>query len=294
VADQEVIPSDIRVAFVKQHAENPELFEKPSYPTLWKICSLDDLIETPMHLAMGVIKAVSKLVHIWAGKIGKAKILTEHMKGWISIMMKHCRVNAHRLAMYSSENKFPGWVADTFRTWNKLMPWFYSCLSQTSFEHTPFQPPNLDWKKWTKPILASFLKSRLIDFPERAKIAEMRTLLENNLLSDGSLPPVRKKPVHQITTKDVQQLVWHCHNIFKLAFGTDIGREIEMESHVKLFLSLLHRVDRLTHANDKKFKKPIYLAKYNMISLLRAIPKQKLDWTSFRYTQEGGWREREL
>ena len=272
---------DVQANLIQKHQANPELFIKPPSPSFWQLCDLDDFIETPMHLAMGVIKSVSKLIHVWATKIGKGKILTDHLCGWILIMMKHCRVDSHRMAMYSSENKFPGWVADTFRTWCKLMPWLYSVLSHPEFEQVIYEPLHDDWKKWNKTNVQKFLKSRQIPYTYNAKINELKEIVQANLLPDGTLPPYKPTPLLEITPKHVQELVWHCHHLFKYGFSTQNLNEKEMVCHVKLFLSSLDYIDSRVNNDDSSIQKPIYLAKYNMISLLRALPNQKRDGQVF-------------
>jgi len=241
-----VFDEEARREITKQMQETPERFEKPLHPALWDICEMDDFIETPMHLSMGVIKAVSKLIHEYASKIGVASQLTDHMSGWITIMTKFCRVNSYRFASYSSENKFPGWVADTFRTWCKLMPWFYLCFHLESFQPKKFIVPNNNWKDWKKPTIEDYLRSRGIPIARGMKKAELLDLLRSNLLPNGNFPPAKETSLQKISPNDIQELVWHCHCIFKIAFDTeevDETLDCQFEGHVKQFLSCLTKID---------------------------------------------------
>ena len=49
-----------------QEESNP-----PIYPVFWDLCEIDDSIKAPMHITMGVLKAVSNLIHDWAHGIGQ-------------------------------------------------------------------------------------------------------------------------------------------------------------------------------------------------------------------------------
>jgi hypothetical protein len=64
------------------------------------------------------------------------------------------------MATYSQLGKFPGWVADTFRSWWIWMPWFYSTLKNSAFQYSSYVLPTSHPSEWNGVVCAQFLKSR--------------------------------------------------------------------------------------------------------------------------------------
>ena len=64
--------------------------------------------------------------------------------------------------MYTYNDAFPGWICDTCQTWNKLMPWLYSCLQIKYFSFTPYMPIG-DMDKWIKKAVKIFHFQQLTD-----------------------------------------------------------------------------------------------------------------------------------
>ena len=58
-------------------------------------------------------------------------------------------------------------------------------------------------------------------------------------------------------------------------------------AYAKLFLSKMNDIDKVLNKDDTTPSKPIYLAKYNLISLIRAMNQLK-EYNSARYVHEGG------
>ena len=75
-----------------------------------------------MHLSSGVIHAVAELIHDWAQKTGNHKLMTKHMQGCIKLFLDFSSMNSYRFSPYTSSKSYPGWIADTYRTWSKFMP----------------------------------------------------------------------------------------------------------------------------------------------------------------------------
>jgi hypothetical protein len=90
---------------------------------MWYLAELDQLPEAVMHLAMGVVKAISKLIHGWAASQNKSPYLAKRMNFCINMHRRFCRIGRCPMATYSALGKFPGWVVDTFRLWWMWMPW---------------------------------------------------------------------------------------------------------------------------------------------------------------------------
>ena len=114
-----------------------------------------------MHLSAGVIKFTTILIHDWAQKMGNNKLLYCHMNGCINMFSTYCCIDSYRLVSYADNYKFPGWIADMCCTWNKLMPWLYSCIRMKDFSFISYIPVG-DMKKWNKDECLKFCKTRKI------------------------------------------------------------------------------------------------------------------------------------
>ena len=104
---------------------------------------------------------------------------------------------------------------------------------------------------------------------------------------NNKLPTHKKTKLQSIKVKQIQQLVWYCHEMFKTFFDVEIDTEKNThELTVKQFLISISNISELL--NDKDDKKPILIHKYNFISLLQARIDGKRKLTSGRYIHEGG------
>ena len=65
--------------------ENPTDYQPMSPPPMWALVELDQLPEAVMHLAMGVVKAVSKFIHGWAASRNKSPYLAERLNFCINM-----------------------------------------------------------------------------------------------------------------------------------------------------------------------------------------------------------------
>jgi hypothetical protein len=75
--------SDV-VAYVKKdYFGHPQLYQLPSPPSAWSIGTMDQRVETIMHLAMNTQKAVFKLVLQWASSMEKGKELKNRIQPMI-------------------------------------------------------------------------------------------------------------------------------------------------------------------------------------------------------------------
>ena len=155
-----VVDVQHRKALEQRMQSHPDEYTRPKHPPMWSLLELDQMPEAVMHLAMGVVKSVSKFVHNWATARGKSPYLAQCMNFSISMHRKYCRIGRCPMATYSPLGKFPGWVADTFRTWWIWMPWTYSCLDSNQFFYTAYQLPNKPPEQWNGKECGQFLVSR--------------------------------------------------------------------------------------------------------------------------------------
>lgn len=276
-----------REEIIDDYTLHPEEYGIPPYPPLWDMLELDDLLEVPMHM-MGIVKAVSKLVHRWSQKVGCLPILVSHLNVMIHMHQRFCRIGRHPFATYSKDNTYPGWVSDTFRTWYKLMPWMYQCVSLPEFKFIPYQEPDTPWRLWNKKTCTSYCSARGVVGASSMLISELKHIIQTWEQSENGAPPCVIPFASTITGKDIREMIWYCHSTFKfwMSYGTSSSHNKAM-AFAKLFLSKMNDIDTVLNRDDTVSSKPIYLAKYNLISLIRAMNQLK-EYNSGRYVHEGG------
>ena len=157
---QSVATEELRVELEQRLIANAADYQKPQYPPMWALVELDQLPEAVMHLAMGVVKSVSKFIHHWAAARNKSPALAQQLNFGINMHRRYCRIGRCPMATYSPLGKFPGWVADTFRSWWIWMPWFYSTLNHPIFAYTTYEWPVKPPLQWNGAECKAFLKSR--------------------------------------------------------------------------------------------------------------------------------------
>jgi hypothetical protein len=276
-----------RHALEKRMQSHPEEYIQPVHPPMWSLLELDQMPEAVMHLAMGVVKSVSKFVHNWATSRGKSPYLTQCMNFSISMHVKYCRIGRCPMATYSPLGKFPGWVADTFRTWWIWMPWTYSCLDSTQFGYTPYTLPAKPPDQWNGKECGLFLVSRGIKGVSKM-CAEGKKGMVADMAAKGNWPPDAIAPgACGVTGVELQTLVWHCHSIFKFLFTEPNSgcHQNAAGSHTKLLLSIITKLDRVIH--PEVTMPNLYETKYNFISLTRAV-RLLSRFGGARNIQEGG------
>ena len=240
-----------------------------------------------MHLAMGVVKSVSKFIHGWAASRNKSPYLAERINVCINMQQRFCRIGRCPMATYSPLGKFPGWVADTFRSWWIWMPWLYSVLSNKIFAYSPYLLPTIPPKRWNGMVCAQFLKSRGYPGYTKLKAKEKQAVvLAMSRKPDWPPPPVVNR-AYMVSGDELQVLVWHCHSLFKNLFSAPqgINHRNAASAHVKLLLTVITRLDR--KMQDGTNLPNLYEVKYNFISLPRAV-RLLSSFGSARNIQEGG------
>ncbi len=114
------------VAYVKKdYFGHPQLYQLPSPPSAWSIGTMDQRVETIMHLAMNTQKAVFKLVLQWASSMEKGKELKNRIKPMIE-SVQELRLPYMPYAACSRMKKFGGFVAKNYRALTiMLSPWIF-------------------------------------------------------------------------------------------------------------------------------------------------------------------------
>jgi hypothetical protein len=278
---------NLRTDLESRLESNPADYEKPKHPPMWSLVELEQLPEAVMHLAMGVVKAVAKFVHQWAAARNKSPYLAERLNFCITMHVQYCRIGRFPMAKYSPLGKFPGWVADTFRTWWMWMPWLYSTLDSTTFAYARYAAPATIPTQWTGAECKRFLKSRAHPGYTKLKAPEAKAIIRSMSQLASWPPPEVIPPACSVSGPAIQEMVGHCHSLFKYLFAEPHSQKDEhaASAHAKLLLTTLTRLDRLMHPGEDIPN--IYEVKYNFISLPRAV-MQLAVYGSARNIQEGG------
>jgi hypothetical protein len=278
---------ELRTELETMMKNHPYKYAKPTPPPMWSIVELDQLPEAVMHLAMGVVKAVAKFIHGWATSLNKSPYLTERLNFCINMHRKHCRIGRCPMATYSQLGKFPGWVADTFRSWWIWMPWFYSTLGNTALQYTSYVLPTHHPSQWNGVVCNQFLKSR--GYPGYSKLKakeKQQVVLDMSQKEEWPFDEIIPSAC-AVTGADLQKMLWHCHSLFKFMFAEPYCKNHQhaADGHSKLLLSTITKLDQLMTVKDNQPN--LFEAKYNFISIPRAV-RLMTTYGSARNIQEGG------
>jgi hypothetical protein len=270
----------------RKFAANPRLFLVPEPPAAWILGSLSLHVETIMHLAGGVQKTVAKFVHRYATSLGKGPALTTRLAFPIALIHKYCRVQHLPLAAYNTD-KFGGWVMENFKSLCKLAPWLYHCFEDAALQKaTPFVMPIKPRHKWNGKENKAYLRSRGLPTPGTMLANEAKSAV-TEMFDRPEGPPEAVIPVATtVNPRDMRRLWLSCSSMFKdmMRIDHDTVTINRTEARVRAFLSEIEALDVLLQpARDK----PLYLAKYNFPSLLRAVTHLQ-PFGNIRDLHEGG------
>jgi hypothetical protein len=287
VNPQSVPTVELRLELERRLIAHASEYQKPKYPPMWALVELDQLPEAVMHLAMGVVKSVSKFIHKWAASRNKSPTLAQRLNFGINMHRQHCRIGRCPMATYSPLGKFPGWVADTFRSWWIWMPWYYSVLDNTVFAYNKYEWPDKQPLQWNGAECKAFLKSRAYTGYSKMLAAESKAVVAA-MMQDSGWPPEEVIPAAcSVEIDDIRVMVDHCHSLFKHMFAEPQTPDNQhaAATHAKLLLSTITKLDRLMHPSENLPN--LYEVKYNFISLTRAVSLLSV-YGSARNIQEGG------
>jgi hypothetical protein len=159
-ADPESFDEPTQTYYRGKFAANPHQLATPELPAAWVLAPLALHVETVMHLAGGVQKAVAKSVHQYATSLGNGPTLTTRLAFPIALVHKYCRVQQRALAAYNT-NKFGGWVMENYKSLCKVAPWLYHCFEDVALQNpTPFVMPTKPCLTWTLVENKGYLRSR--------------------------------------------------------------------------------------------------------------------------------------
>jgi hypothetical protein len=265
----------------------PGQYVKPVPPPMWSLAEMHQMPEAVMHLAMGVTKSIAKFIHQWAAARNQSPYLADRLNFCINMHGQYCRIGRCPMATYSPHGKFPGWVADTFRTWWMWMPWFYSILDNPRFGYVNYVWPARSPDKWNHQERLHFLKSRASPGYNKLRAQDSKDVLRSMMEADDWPQPEVIPGACAVDVNDLQRLAYYCQTLFKHLFAEPqtLADFQAATCHAKLLLSMITKLDRLMHPKDSLPN--LYEVKYNFISLTRAVSLLAV-YGSARNIQEGG------
>ena len=249
------------------------------------IGTMEQRVETIMHLSMNTQKAVFRLILQWASDMDQGKGLRDRLEPMVH-SVQSLRLPYIPCRMFKND-KFGGFVAENFRALTMVSPWLFRCLLNEEF--TPkavvLPPPGKPRTKWTVKENNAWLKARGIFPPTNMSAVVRRSIVEAHHNHPTGPPPVLPNTTPSVA--DIRQLVLWLFRLFSCLFATDLQGEIasnRFDAIVVPFLSLVEKIGKGCHPNQKK---PIWLAKYGLLGLLRCR-QHFLDYTYLHSLYEGG------
>jgi hypothetical protein len=271
---------------VLSYAEkHPSLYKRPKSPVVWEYFPLQFIPETPMHLMMGVVKAVNSLSYDWSSSNNMGVAFVDQLNRDITLIHTFARISYYPVARFGKTGTYPGWVADTCRTWWQLMPWVYDTLPAT-MDPKEYVQPTTSHSRWNGKQCQQFLRSK-----GYTGVYKMNAQVARGLVEDYFALPVSERPPtivpagSDVSLKEIQSLAHHTHEMMRLLFLANHDEKSTRQclASVKVFLSVYASIDQRVNKTDKDG----YLTKFNFVSLLRAL-ECIVDFDTLLNIQEGG------
>jgi hypothetical protein len=122
----------------------------------------------------------------------------------------------------------------------------------------------------------AYLELRGVEYDWKIPAPEAKLLVKHLMSSNNGLgPPIVFDPSVRVSSSEIRDLVWRTFNMFRALFCTNISGTKELNrstASVMHFLSLIEDLD--VRINPKR-SKPIWIAKFNFLSLLRVCESFK-------------------
>jgi hypothetical protein len=258
------------VGEVEQEAlENPTSYEKPQPPAMWLLSEMEEKPEGIMHLSMGIQKAVYKFTIRWATENRRGarvqRRLADGLGAVQDLNISYCPCRPYK------DEKFGGYNAENFRAMTMICTQLYRCLNETELLPPPPRGDNLGpQNKWLREDNINWMYLRDVEHSSKITAPEAREQVRKLMeLAPAMQPVVVNTPKDPITTVEIRDLVFRMHNMFRAIFCTDLCKvraKNRATASVMRFLSLMESLD--LKLNPKR-QKPIWIAKYNFLGLLR-------------------------
>ncbi len=271
--------------FEQDRAIDPTSYHLPLAPAMWSLGDIDDKPEGIMHLSMGIQKAVFKFIILWATEhsLGATlqRRLAENLRSIQDLHVAYCPCRPYK------DEKFGGFTAEGYRAMTMASLHIYRALLEEELQPKPPRGPNpKPPNEWTRQDNVNWMYVRGFECTSKIHLPETREMVRR-YMAEKPEPKIIRSPRSQIATTEIRDLVWRMYNMFRAIFCTDMeGRNAQHRAtaSVMRFLTLIEQLDvKLTPQR----RKPIWIAKFNFLGLLRVCES----FVPFRHVKnlyEGG------
>jgi hypothetical protein len=246
---------------------DPHGYALPLPPAMWSLGDIDDKTEGIMHLSMGIQKAVFKFIILWATSHNRGAALQRRLADVLraiqDLNVAYCPCRPCK------DEKFGGFTAEGYRAMTLTSLYIYRCLLEISLQPPPRRDTNpKPQKEWTRQDNLNWMHVRGIDYSRKILLPESREMVRGYMLLDP-VPNVIKSLPEPITTSQIRDLVWRMYNMFRAIFCTDLGGEEAKHRAMASVMRFLSLMESLDLQQSPKRLKPIWIAKFNFLGLLR-------------------------
>ena len=225
-----------------------------------------------MHLLfLGVAKATRQLIHKWISDTkrltGYNKITNDIFKPISDMGLEWCK-----LLVANS-----GWVSDNYIAFTRICKWYYYPIL-TLQEKEVYQEPNIPIKYWYVKMCKDWLTAHGDDTSGRIDVLKARIIA---LKEDIDNPPVLKENIC-CSVQAINNLIGSLVSMISSIMKHEVTDESidDSDREIKLYLSNLNiaqnGVISLGDVDMSKKSKPLWLSKYNFLSLLNIPQSMKL------------------
>ena len=278
-----------------------EEFNKPfRYPPTWNVTCLEvrDFSSTIMHqVFLGVVEAVfSDLVGAWLTHQKKRTAFKDYVNVLL-LSLKSLKLRWLKAEQLSPNGKTGRYVSENHVAYAKVCKWLYRDVDRLIPRDTKYRdPPNKHPNKFTAVECRDWLKVRNIAFNSQELKSSLQAKILEIIQQPGGPPPILHDDELRVPVSTVEDLVVTTHamvsRIMRQGIITEDQRD-DMDRHIKVFLSIIHRLDRHIHRSAGG-EKCSWIEKSNFITLLN-IPEDAFRLGSLRLLWEGdGKGERAL
>jgi hypothetical protein len=260
--------TDHEVALMRQDAtNNPSRYELPKPPAMWQLARTEEKTEGAMHLSMGIQKTVFKFIIRWASENKKGSALQRRLALNLSALqdlkLSYCPCRPFK------DDKFGGYTAEGHRALTMVSPTIFRCLLESDLEPPPPRGPNYrPQKEWLKQDNINWMYLRDIEHSSSITAPEAREQVRA-LLAQRPKPVIVNKERESITTTEIRDLVWRMFNMFRAIFCTDVSAVEAKNRSTAAVMRFLCHMESLDLKLNPKRAKPIWIAKFNFLGLLR-------------------------
>jgi hypothetical protein len=278
-------PEDL--ARYRRLSRTPE-YRLPKHPAFWLLFSIEDISETPMHLMMGAIKALLKSLLRYTVCRDKQQDFIRRCNEILK-SIQDLRVDIAPVMKFK-DDKFGGFVAENYSAMAMLVPWLSHVLEehdcQPGEKNIAPDPTAKPVSKWNGKECKAWLAERGIKGTSKMDAATAKEEV-CGYFQKGITLAVVPNPGREMAGHFVRSLLLFSNALFSTIMLMDMeGYEARNRALalVSLFLSKYDFVDQNLVPDRKE---PVWLAKYNILGLLR-VPEHFLRHRHFRNQYEGG------